>query len=66
MLKQIRLKNKKPIIVNLSATATLNVKINEVKNKIPIITLLLPLLLLLLKTKYQTIVNISLLRKLIN
>ena len=66
MLKQIRLKNKKPIIVNLSATATLNVKINEVKNKIPTITLLLPLLLLLLKTKYQTIVNISLLRKLIN
>ena len=66
MLKQIRLKNKKPIIVNLSATATLNVKINEVKNKIPTITLLLPLLLLLLKTKYQTIVNISLLRKLLN
>ena len=60
-------KNEIPSITNLPTTPALNAKINEMKNKIPnITTSLLLLLLLILKTKYLTIVNISLLQNLIS
>ena len=38
MLKPIRLNMKYPVITNVATTASLNAKINEVKNKIPNIT----------------------------
>ena len=58
------IEDKIPDIAGVATNTTLNVKINQVKNKMSNVTKILILLLLLLRIKYLTIVNILLLHNL--